>query len=108
VNWTAVILVATVPLVVLMAWTAWLIFAALVVKWHGPEGLRAIKPVATGFRPREWALLVPRQAPARGARYDADPAHREASADTTGPAHSAGLPSDVSTEAGRSDDLTPA
>ncbi len=42
-------------MVVLIAWTMWLIFAAFVVKWHGPEGLKAIKPVVAEFRPREWA-----------------------------------------------------
>jgi len=61
VNWTVIILMAVLPAVVLIAWSMWLLFAALVVKWHGPEGLKAIKPVAAGFQPREWALLLPRQ-----------------------------------------------
>jgi hypothetical protein len=36
-------------------------FAALIAKWHGPQGLEALRHVADGFQPREWALLIPRQ-----------------------------------------------
>lgn len=58
---TLVVLVVALPVVVLIAWGMWLIFAALIAKWHGPAGLAAVRHVADSFRPREWALLIPRQ-----------------------------------------------
>jgi hypothetical protein len=61
VSWTIVVLVVALPVVVLIAWGMWLGFAALIVKWHGPQGLEAVRHVADGFQPREWALLIPRQ-----------------------------------------------
>jgi hypothetical protein len=60
-NWTVVALVAVLPTIVLLAWGMWLGFGILVAKWHGPDGLKAVRHVADGFRPREWALLGPRQ-----------------------------------------------
>jgi hypothetical protein len=59
--WTIVVLVVALPVVVLIAWGMWLGFAALIAKWHGPQGLEAVRHVADGFQPREWALLIPRQ-----------------------------------------------
>jgi len=59
---TIIAIVVGLPVVVLIAWGMWLTFAALIAKWHGPAGLEAVRHVAHGFRPREWALLIPRQA----------------------------------------------
>jgi hypothetical protein len=61
-SWTIVILVVVLPaLVALAAWAMWLGFAALVVRWHGPQSLEAVRHVAEGFQPREWVLLISRQ-----------------------------------------------
>jgi hypothetical protein len=59
-SWIIVVLVVALPVVVLIAWGMWLGFAALIVKRHGLEGLEAVRHVADGFQPREWALLIPR------------------------------------------------
>src|SRR5215216_2071487 len=61
-SWPIVVLLIALPTVVLIAWALWLIFAALIAKWHGPSGLAAVRHVAEGFKPREWALLIPRGA----------------------------------------------
>lgn len=55
------LLVATPPVVVLVAWALWLLFNCLIAKWCGAAGLKATPPIAIAFRPREWAPLVPRQ-----------------------------------------------
>lgn len=56
-----VVAVIALPAVVLVAWGMWLAFAALIAKWHGVDGLKAIRHVSDGFHPRDWALLIPRQ-----------------------------------------------
>jgi hypothetical protein len=38
-SWMIVVLVVALPVVVLIAWSVWLGFAALIAKWHGPQGL---------------------------------------------------------------------
>ncbi|GIG03226.1 hypothetical protein Cci01nite_83190 [Catellatospora citrea] len=60
-DWTIVIVVIALPVVALAAWGMWLVFAAHVARSHGLPGLRALRYVADGFRPREWALLIPRR-----------------------------------------------
>jgi hypothetical protein len=45
------------PTIVLTAWAMWLAFAALMAKWYGLDGLKAVPKVGTGFRPAEWASL---------------------------------------------------
>jgi len=49
------------PLIVLVAWGMWLLFAAHVASRHGIDGLKAIRPFVDGFRPRDWARLIPGQ-----------------------------------------------
>lgn len=61
VNWITLVLVLALPTTVLVAWAMWLGFALLIAKWHGPDGLKAVRYVANGFRPQDWALLVPRR-----------------------------------------------
>lgn len=56
-----VVAAIVIPVVVLIAWAMWLYFAATIAKHHGIAGLKAIQHVSDGFRPREWALLIPRQ-----------------------------------------------
>jgi hypothetical protein len=55
--WAIVITVMGLPTIVLVAWAMWLCFAALMAKWHGVEGLKAMSGVGRGFRPLEWASL---------------------------------------------------
>jgi hypothetical protein len=60
-EWTIIVLAVALPVVVLIAWGMWLAFATVIAKWHGPTGLEAVRHVADGFSPRDWALLIPRQ-----------------------------------------------
>lgn len=58
-TWTLVLTVTPVVLV-LIAWITWLLFNLIIVKWHGLEGLKSTPGVAQAFRPRDWAVLIPR------------------------------------------------
>lgn len=55
--WAIIVVVMGLPTIALIAWTIWLVFAVLIAKWHGIDGLKAVPKVSAGFRPVEWASL---------------------------------------------------
>jgi hypothetical protein len=57
-TWTLAVLAVALPVVVLAAWALWLLFNYLIAKHHGIEGLKATPPIATAFRPGDWADLI--------------------------------------------------
>lgn len=57
-RWTFVL--AAPVLLALVAWVSWLLFNLIIAKWHGVEGLKATPAIAQAFRPRDWAVLIPR------------------------------------------------
>ena len=54
---TIIAVVMGLPTLVVIAWIMWLVFAALMAKWYGLEGLKAVPKIGAGFRPSEWATL---------------------------------------------------
>jgi hypothetical protein len=66
--WAISVVVMGLPTIVLIAWTMWLGFAALMAKWHGIDGLKAAPEISAGFRPVEWAALGHKSRLASGSR----------------------------------------